>query len=840
MAGLPGRVLRSRFAVAGFFLVVLASFLVVMLAVHEEVKEEAVRLMNARQFIHARQAASGITGYFRQFIRLQEFVSQRRGIIMMDESGRRTIDDFQQRFADEVKGVTRVDTGGRILYTYPDRQAIGRDISSQEHFQRILKTRRPVLSDVFEAVQGFRTIAIHTPIFDRGAFVGSLAVLFSFDAIARRYVENIRVGEGGFAWLVSAQGVQLAGPDHDGTGRWFRESAGDAAAFQAMVDAMLAGREGTAVYPVTRRNGKTCEPFYRHAVYLPIPLGDSFWSIVVATPEEEILAPSGGLRTRLGFISILFLAICVIVVFLAVRARVMRLEQQKRETVVQALAESEDTFRRIFNGSADAILLLRAGQICECNDAALSLLGARRDEVLGAALTDFAPERQPEGRGSGELIAERLAGLGGNGQGRFEWTALRRSGGTICVEMSICMIVVGGMDLLHMTWRDISERKRAEAERGHLQDELYRVQRMESIGRLAGGVAHDFNNMLSVIRGRVELVLGSIGDEDPRRADLEEACQAAERSEKLTRQLLAFARRQPITPHLTDLNGVVDSTLQLLRRLIGENVVIEWIPGDGLWTVRVDQDQFEQVLTNLALNARDAGASRIVLASSNREGALPGVELVITDDGEGIAPEVREHLFEPFFTTKQEGRGTGLGLATVHGIVSQNGGEIRVRSVPGEGASFTIFLPRAQGTPEAATAAAHPAVMPRGTETILLVEDETMVLELNRIQLERLGYRVLAVATPGEALCLIEDRTEHVDLLLSDVIMPEMNGWKLSQRLLVHNPRLACLFVSGYTADVIGTQGVMPEDVHFLQKPFTIAELAEKVRFVLDVGRGPS
>ena len=393
---------------------------------------------------------------------------------------------------------------------------------------------------------------------------------------------------------------------------------------------------------------------------------------------------------------------------------------------------------------------------------------------------------------------------------------------------------------------DITDRRANEAERDKLQTQLIQAQRMESIGRLAGGVAHDFNNLLMGIMGYAELCRAAIADDHPVSEWLDEITTGAERSADLTRQLLAFARRETIAPKALDLNAVVSSMLNMLRRLIGEHVRLSWQPGPGLWPVLMDPSQVDQILANLTVNARDAisGVGEVFIETENatvdecycvgNADAVPGsyVVLVVRDNGCGMDRSAMEHLFEPFFTTKGIGKGTGLGLATVYGVVRQNAGFIGVESEVGRGTTFRIYLPR-HGSRPAEGRQARESEPPTGSETILLVEDEESLLRSGRLLLESLGYHVLAAPGPVEAIELSGDYAEEIQLLLTDVIMPEMNGRELSERLALTRPDMACLFMSGYTANVIAGSGVIQDGLNFLQKPFSKAELAAKVRLAL-------
>lgn len=389
--------------------------------------------------------------------------------------------------------------------------------------------------------------------------------------------------------------------------------------------------------------------------------------------------------------------------------------------------------------------------------------------------------------------------------------------------------------------------KREQSKRERLEGQLRQALKMESVGRLAGGVAHDFNNMLAVILGHAEMALDQIDPSQPIFADLLQIRQAATRSADITRQLLAFARKQTVVPKILDLNETVAGMLKMLRRLIGEDIDLAWLPGYDLWPVKMDPSQIDQILVNLCVNARDAIETdgKITVETSNRiidnkycadhTGFISGkyVQIVVSDNGHGIDQETLAHIFEPFFTTKGIGEGTGLGLATVYGIVKQNKGFINVYSEPDQGTTFTVYLPENRDPMEQH----HPQIQvepaQRGEETILLVEDEQTILNMTTTMLQRLGYTVLAAGTPGEAISLAGKHSSEIDLLLTDVIMPKMNGQALAEKLMTDQPEMRCLFMSGYTANAISHHAVFNDGVNFIQKPFSQKELADKIREVL-------
>lgn len=389
----------------------------------------------------------------------------------------------------------------------------------------------------------------------------------------------------------------------------------------------------------------------------------------------------------------------------------------------------------------------------------------------------------------------------------------------------------------------------ADEERAALEMKLQHAQKMESVGRLAGGVAHDFNNLLTSLLGNALLALDLLPDGHPARSHLENIRVAGEAAAELTRKLLAFSRRQVVDPRVFDLNSVAGGMQAILRRLIGEHIELRFSLSDGIGAVRMDPGQLEQILVNLVVNARDAmpGGGILTVATGQvqvsddgraaSEEAAPGtyVTLSVSDTGVGIDPNTLPHIFEPFFTTKEQGEGTGLGLATVYGIAAQNGGFVTVRSDPGRGSRFCVHLPVAHEEPAPSHRATRsPCSEPKGAETVLLVEDDAMLRELAAAGLRRLGYTVIECSGPQEALSALETNPAHIDLLLTDVVMPHMNGRDLSIHVRRKRPDVRVLFMSGYAEDVVAHNGVLEEEVNFIGKPFRIWQLGERVRAVLD------
>jgi len=474
------------------------------------------------------------------------------------------------------------------------------------------------------------------------------------------------------------------------------------------------------------------------------------------------------------------------------------------------------------------------------NPAFERMTGLIASEILGKTVREVIPQIEPiwiQTYGEVVLTGEpRLFEQESRGLGRYYEVKAYRTG----PSRFACLFV------------DITRRRRDVQERERLLDQLAQARRMESIGRLAGGVAHDFNNMLNVILSNAEMALEDLPLFGPHHEAVSRIRSAARRSAALTAQLLAFARKQPIQPRPLELNDHVGKLLVMLRRLLGEDLVLDWRPCEGALGVHMDPSQVDQILTNLCVNARDAmeEGGRITIETGRVElgeadcdeaaEASPGTYamVAVTDTGCGMDEETQAHLFEPFYTTKAIGRGTGLGLATVYGIVSQNGGIICVSSVPDFGSVFRVLLPwrEAAEAPRAQAAARSSETM--GSETLLLVEDEPEILHVAQRILERHGYRVLVAAGPEEALAQAREHGASIHLMITDVVMPGMNGGELAKRLRPLVPGLRILFMSGYTAEYIARHGVLDPGVHFIQKPFTKADFTRTIRLILDSAPG--
>lgn len=520
----------------------------------------------------------------------------------------------------------------------------------------------------------------------------------------------------------------------------------------------------------------------------------------------------------------------------------------KRKQMEDTLRESEKRFRSIFSNIPNIAVqgYDKNRKVTFWNKASETIYGYSRDEAIDKRLEELITP--PEMR---EKVISSINDWHENNVyiPSSELVLIRKDKSPVQIYSNHVMIENANMEKeMFCIDIDITERKKAIAEREKLQAQLIQAQKMESVGRLAGGVAHDFNNMLGVILGHAEMAIGQINSSHPIFADLQEIRKAAERSADLTRQLLAFARKQTVDPRTLCLNETIEGMLKMLRRLIGEDIDLEWLPKAGIWPVKIDPSQMDQILVNLCVNARDAifdvGKITIEIANivldetycANHAGFVPGdfVLLAVRDNGCGMNKETLDKLFEPFFTTKELGKGTGLGLSTVYGAVKQNNGFINVYSELDQGTTFKIYLPRHAGKTTQIQKEKQATPIAHGDEVILLVEDEPAILEMTSIMLKHHGYTVLTASTPSEAISLAKTHADEIHLLMTDVVMPEMNGRDLSKQLLSSYSNLKCLFMSGYTANVIANHGVLDENINFIQKPFSMRDMTSKVREVLD------
>ena len=521
-----------------------------------------------------------------------------------------------------------------------------------------------------------------------------------------------------------------------------------------------------------------------------------------------------------------------------------------RKRAEDKLRDSEQRYRQLFNSGSDAVFVYRftpeglPGELIEVNDVACQRLGFSREKLMAMTILDINLAADHP-----QILAD-CQKLQRDKRSIVKRTHVTRDGGLIPVEVSCHLFNLAGQPAILTVARDISEREKAEAERGRLLAQLLQAQKMEAIGRLTGGIAHDFNNILTAINGYAEMLRSGLGVTDPSRIQADKILDAVEQAAGLVRQLLSFGHKGPARPQVLDINRLLGQMEGSLHRVAGNDVRLVFGLADRVWPVSLDPTQLEQVVFSLVVNAREAlptgglihiQTRNVTLDESDLTGnphAAPGefVQVNIRDTGVGMSDEVKSHLFEPFFTTKQENESAGLGLATVYGIISQNGGHIQVGSTEGQGTTFHIFFPRVEGDARVSTPTIEPveSQVAAGAEAILLVEDNDDVRRMIRRMLEGKGYSVLEAANAETARTLCTQHTGAVQLLLADVVLPDTHGPQLADELCRQQPDLKTLFISGYASSEIEHFGWLKPGSAFVKKPFTPAQLLDKVREVLD------
>ncbi len=931
--------------------------------IYGDTRQRAFQDLTAVQGIHARQAAKGMEEYIGRWTTLLLAAAESHGVVDLDQTGKNRLAFILAAYGSDVRAVTRVDLSGRIIYTLPENpDAVGADISSQDHVRRILKTRAPVMSDVFTAVQGYPAVAVHVPVFDRKAFRGTLAVLLDFREIAKRYLDVIRVGESTTAHLITARGVQIYSPFPDHVGKPAPETAPGSPGFSAMVHEMVQGRQGSAAYSLDPSPEKGKGPAEYRAMYLPVRLADTFWSLAVASESREVLKPLESLRMRLiAVIGILFAGIAVFTYF-AIRAwGIVKEEEQRkkaeetlrfersqllsildsidatiyvadlktyevlflnrhmkllfgekavgepcfsafrgetspcahctndrlldaegnptgvivwegqnpitrkwylnydrairwidgrmvrlqiasditeRKEMEETLRASEAKYRSVLEANPDPVVVYdMEGKVVYFNPAFTRVFGWSLDERIGKKLDDFVPEEAwPETRAMIQkvLAGERFSGV--------ETLRFNNNGEKIPVSISGAFgkdkegkIVNSIINL-----RDITEEKKMKAQ-------LQQAMKMEAIGTLSGGIAHEFNNILAIILGNTELAVESVPEWSPARHHLEETRSACLRARDVVRQLLSFSRKSEVKKTAVAMAPLVKESLRLLRASIPSLIEIRTRIDDDAGAVLGDPTQIHQVLINLCTNARDAmaenggileiGLKRVDVDEQPKESLSQlsrgrYVELSVRDTGNGIDPRDIDRIFDPFFTTKEVGQGTGMGLAVVHGIVKAHEGIVVVRSEKGKGTVFTLHLPATDASSEPLPKPVETLI--KGNESILFVDDEDLVVELSHQILERLGYRVKSTQDPLEALKWFRSDPGAFDLVITDMTMPKISGDRLAKTLMEIRPDIRVILSTGYSERISEEKAREMGIRALIMKPIEIVKLSAAVRAALD------
>ena len=748
------------------------------------------------------------------------------------------------------------------------------NIANRPYFKSIMAGgHTQITPPLISRTTSIPTIFMVAPIFDEynkpQGLIGAGISLKYIQQIA----QGLKAGKTGYGFIVAQDGTYIYHPNADFIMKK-KITKQEASSGRNLGDRMASGESG--VYSYTEHNQKMI------AFYQPIPI--SGWSVATVLPENELFAPAIKMIKLLTVITIGFIVLTILTILMAMQrltkplqtlaertqeiasgnikgialeipsndeigslAQSFNIMSKNLEKTLSGLQKSEDNYRGIFENSIEGILQITLnGLILNANPAMAQMLGYDSAKELIAAYPNIKKLYvNPNLRQNIiSLLVER---------GAFHNQEVQlhcRDKKKIWVSVSATLIRdLGGNPLrIEALVTNISNRKQMEQEREELFGQLAQAQKLEAVGQLAGGVAHDFNNMLSVILGQTELALLRIQPSDPFHNTFTSIQKAAEHSANLTRQLLGFARKQDVAPKVIDLNQTVAATFKLLKRLITENIKLILTPAENACPVFIDPDQVSQILTNLCVNARDAitGIGEINIATQNvtfsdedcrnYPEVSPGdfVCLSVSDNGSGMDSNTKKHIFDPFFTTKKNAKGTGLGLATIYGIAKQNNAFINLYSEVDQGTIFKIYIPRCQDLTPATDPPKRQETILLNQETILLVEDEPRLLEVSQKILEELGCVIHAAGSPAEAIAIASDQAIPIDLLLTDVVMPEMDGQALASHIQRIRPDIKCLFMSGYTADIIATKGILATGINFIQKPFSTDSLAEKISEVMN------
>jgi PAS domain S-box-containing protein len=927
---------------------------------YEKAKQESIRNLNTQQLLHARQAARGIEDSFAKWTAGLTALSETIHIKDMDSTGKQYIENFYKYNSELIRCVTRVDARGRIIYTVPyDRQLIGRDISSQKHIREIMNTHKPVISDVFSAVQGYDTVALHVPVFSGSTYAGTIAVAVNFQSLAKRYLEVIKIGDTGYAWLISRDGTELFCPIPGHVGNSVFENCKDFPSILTMVEDMLKRHEGVTTYTFNMIRGKEVQDVKKHAVYVPITIGNTFWSIVVASSENEILSSLKGFRNKLIVVFGVLLLGGVLFSHYGLKAWSIIREEEKRRRAENKLRASEEKYRTIVENMNDAIYTHDfEGNIIDVNENACKMTGYTRDELVAANLAKIDNAWLHPGNPEFGLLTRE-------GATAFEHENVRKDGSVVPVEVSVKIVDARGKGIVQVFARDISERKRMEeeiiAERSklktiwdnaplgmvlidkdgrfnyinpkftelfgfdlshtpdgrtwfrkaypnteyrhtvistwvedwgnakpgtsmsriftatcrdgaqktvnfitsalvsggyllaceditelkHLESQLCQAQKMEAMGTLAGGIAHDFNNILTSLLGYASLIQMKMDTTDPLKLYVDQILSATQKAADLVRSLLAFSRRQSVTLAPLDVNNVIKTANKLLKRLLTEDIELRTSLTKDEAMVMADKTQMDQILFNLVTNARDAmpnGGTLTIETGTVEMGqefirthgfGKPGryVQLKISDTGTGMDQATQESIFDPFFTTKEVGKGTGLGLATVYGIVKQHEGYITVWSELNQGSTFHIYFPEVRAAADQEKQ--QTVSIKGGNEKVLIAEDNEEVRRFMREVLQQYGYKVIEAIDGKDAIDRFK-RHQDADLIIVDSVMPKKNGRQVYEEIRSISSHIKTLFISGYTKDIILNKGIEDGKFDFIAKPLSPAALLQKVREILD------
>ncbi len=828
--------MRYRY-IAGFLICLFSFCIYLSYVIYKEAKEKAIYDLNSRQMILANQAQGEIEIFFNDITSFLTNLSTSEHVINFDHQGKDDLDFALSIRPEGIKAITRVDKQGRIIYTTPyNPSVIGKDISWQTHVQKILKTRKPVVSDVFQAVQGYPAIALHVPVYKESDFNGTLAVLIDFLSISKRFLRGIRLGETGYAWMTSREGIELYCPVPGHIGRSVFETSEDFPTILTMARKMLKGEKGTTVYKFDRVRDKKVETIKKHAVYQPIKIVDSFWTIVIASTETEMLSALVSFKNKLLLVvGLLLTCIGVFSYYTFTAWKIVRQEEERKKTQ-KALQLSHERFLMVLNSIDAAIYAadLKTHEILFMNDYMVEIFG--RNSIGEICWKAFRGQAEP----CSNCKNNQLIDKNGNPFGVNTWQDKNPVVNKWFVYSErVIEWTTGRLAKLQIA-TDISQIK-------VMEEELRQVHKMESIGTMAGGIAHDFNNFLYMILGNAELMLDELPEYSPLYSHIEEIKSASIRASGIVKQLLNFSRKTDQELKPINVIEVINDGLKLLRSSIPVTIdIINNLPDEAV-IISGDPIQINQVLINICTNSAQAlektggtieikGKKVFIGRTADKESSnlLHGnfLKIVIQDSGPGISDDIIDRIFDPYFTTKGIGEGSGMGLAVVHGIVKNHNGLISVRSRKNEGAAFKLLFPVVQESPDIDIVPA--ARIPYGSETILFVDDEEAITQMTGNMLTKLGYKIQISLNPDDAFDIFKSDPAAFDLIITDMTMPQMTGAKLAEKIAHIRPDIPVIICTGHSSLIDEEKARELGIAGYVMKPITMAEIAKTIRDVLD------
>ena len=799
-----------------------------VLTTYRGIKQDMVSEFDRHQMLLAQQTSRGIEGFFLQYRQDLDFLSAQRDVISMTTQGRALLTSYYQKKSKSIRAITRMNRHGRINFTFPlNAKAVGKDISYQKHVKTMFKDKKPVVSDVFDAVQGYKAVAYHFPIDADGKFDGSLAVLIPFEQIAGRYLRNIKIGRRGSAFMLSQEGAVLFSTQESEIGKDMTRLAANSPSFLAVAQSMMLGEQSATFY-----QGSLGE--MKHVAFFPVKLGNTRWSIAISTPESQALSSLADSRTKLIYLFILAFLLSSTYAFLLLRTWTILKNKEYKAEAEKVLIASEKKYRTLFEFSSDALVLQDTKlHYLDCNEAALKMFGvSSKEELLEQGMLSLSPKEQPDGSSSREKANIEIDRALSTGRHHFQWVHQQLDGTVFPTSVSMTRLDWEKREILLAAIRDTTEQKKAE-------EELLQSRKMDAIGQLAGGVAHDFNNMLSGIMGGADLLMDTVEEDDKAIVDM--ILESAERASELTTQLLTFSRKGKSSSTVIDVHQTLRKTLALLERSTDKKIDLFLYEQAESSCVKGDDSQLQSVFLNIGINACQAMPEGGVLRYTTKNVTLdesycssspfdiePGrfLEIEIEDTGIGIRSEDLDKIFEPFFTTKEQGEGTGLGLASVYGTVQSHGGVVSVTSKPGEGTTFLVYLPL---TLQSAVESSSNNELIEGTGRILVVDDEEVIRQSIQVILETLHYEVIVAENGLEAIEIFEKEHKDIDLILLDMIMPEMDGCETFRRAREIQPECKIVVCSGFSKGEDIRQLEKEGLTGFISKPFRKAELSRVI-----------